>query len=52
MYYVQDYRIDWTPDGRRCDVAVRGEFKAMWLDGKWTAEIPAEVSARALQVRP
>jgi hypothetical protein len=52
VYYIQDYRIDWTPDGRRCDVTVRGQWRATFNDGTWVGELSPEVVARAMETRP
>jgi len=52
VYYIKDYRIDWTPDGSRCDVSVRGEWKATFVDPEWNGDVPSYVVDHALRVRP
>lgn len=52
VYYSGDYRIDWTPSGERCDVTMHGEWRATFSDDKWDGDIPVEVAARAMEVRP
>lgn len=52
VHYINDYRIDWTPSGDRCDVTVHGSWQATFSDERWVGELPAEVTARAMEVRP